>query len=69
MRVLVVEDDPQPAGPSRRGLADDNFVVDAAGNGPEALSRAPELEYDAPCRPEKNRSQMSKKRGVRSVRS
>jgi two-component system, OmpR family, response regulator len=45
--VLVVEDEVKMAALVRRGLEREGYVVDVAGDGPEALWSAREREYDA----------------------
>src|SRR5215213_5639136 len=47
MRVLVVEDEPKMAALLRRGLEEEGFAVDSAGEGEEALWRGGATEYDA----------------------
>jgi two-component system OmpR family response regulator len=47
MRVLVVEDEVRTAALLRRGLSEEGYAVDVAGDGPEAVWRATEFEYDA----------------------
>lgn len=46
MRVLVVEDDAHTASMLRRGLTEDGYSVDVAGDGIDALWRATEIDYD-----------------------
>jgi heavy metal response regulator len=46
MRALVVEDDPGVASFLRKGLREAGFVVDAASNGLDGLSRATAESYD-----------------------
>jgi two-component system OmpR family response regulator len=46
-RVLVVEDDPRVRDMLRRGLAEDGYTIDVAGDGIEGLDRARVVEYDA----------------------
>jgi two-component system copper resistance phosphate regulon response regulator CusR len=46
MRVLVVEDEPQMAGFIARGLRDEGYVVDIAGDGAQAMSQALAQIYD-----------------------
>ena len=47
MRVLVVEDEVRTAGLLRRGLSDEGYSVDVAADGPDAVWRASEFDYDA----------------------
>ncbi|MCL9762052.1 response regulator transcription factor [Frankia sp. AiPa1] len=47
MRVLVVEDDERTAELLRRGLIEEGYGVDLAGDGVEALWRGSEVDYDA----------------------
>ncbi len=47
MRVLVVEDEIRMASMLRRGLSEDGYSVDIAGDGVEAVWRASEIDYDA----------------------
>lgn len=47
MRVLVVEDEPRMASVLRRGLTEEGFAVDVAGNGDDGWWYASENEYDA----------------------
>jgi two-component system OmpR family response regulator len=47
MRLLVVEDDLRMAAMLQRGLAEDGYTVDLAGDGPEAVWQATEVAYDA----------------------
>jgi two-component system OmpR family response regulator len=47
MRLLVVEDDLRMAAMIQRGLAEDGYTVDLAGDGPEAVWQATEVAYDA----------------------
>lgn len=47
MRVLVVEDEVKMAGLLKRGLEEEGYAVDTAGNGTEALWLAGENPYDA----------------------
>src|ERR1700730_4616528 len=47
MRVLVVEDEVRTAALLRRGLSEEGYAVDVAGDGPEAVWRATEFDYDA----------------------
>jgi two-component system OmpR family response regulator len=47
MRLLVVEDEPKMAALLRRGLEEEGFAVDLAGEGEEALWRGGATEYDA----------------------
>ncbi len=47
MRVLVVEDEVKMAGLLKRGLEEEGYAVDAAGDGREALWLATENPYDA----------------------
>jgi two-component system OmpR family response regulator len=47
MRVLVVEDEVRMAALLRRGLSEEGYAVDVAGDGPEAVWRATEFSYDA----------------------
>jgi two-component system OmpR family response regulator len=46
MRVLVVEDEARAAALLRRGLSEEGYAVDVAGDGPEAVWRAAEFGYD-----------------------
>jgi two-component system OmpR family response regulator len=46
-RVLLVEDDPRVRDMLRRGLAEDGYAIDIAGDGDQALDRALSFEYDA----------------------
>ncbi|GLY64757.1 response regulator transcription factor [Amycolatopsis taiwanensis] len=46
MRVLVVEDEPKMAGLLRRGLAEEGYVVDVAGQGVDGLDAAVSQVYD-----------------------
>jgi two-component system OmpR family response regulator len=46
MRVLVAEDDLRMASMLRRGLTEDGYTVDVVGDGPDALWRAKEHDYD-----------------------
>jgi DNA-binding response OmpR family regulator len=46
MRILLVEDDVKMASVVRRGLEDDGFAVDVAGNGPEGQRLAEDEGYD-----------------------
>ena len=43
MRVLVVEDEVRMAALLRRGLSEEGYAVDVAGDGPEAVWRATEF--------------------------
>jgi DNA-binding response OmpR family regulator len=47
MRILVVEDTPSLARSLARGLAEEGFAVDVAGDGEEGLHLAVEIPYDA----------------------
>jgi two-component system OmpR family response regulator len=47
MRVLVVEDELRMAALLKRGLEEDGYAVDVAGNGPDAVWQATECPYDA----------------------
>ncbi|MGH2660077.1 MAG: response regulator transcription factor, partial [Actinomycetota bacterium] len=47
MRVLVVEDEVKMAGLLKRGLEEEGYAVDTAGDGREALWLATENPYDA----------------------
>jgi two-component system, OmpR family, response regulator len=47
MRVLVVEDEVRTAALLRRGLSEEGYAVDVAGDGPEAVWRVAEFSYDA----------------------
>lgn len=47
MRILVVEDEPDLRRSLVRSLADEQFAVDASGDGEDALFRALEVDYDA----------------------
>ncbi|MCK9878181.1 response regulator transcription factor [Frankia sp. Ag45/Mut15] len=47
MRVLVVEDDERTAALLRRGLVEEGYAVDLAAEGPEAVWRGCEVDYDA----------------------
>jgi two-component system OmpR family response regulator len=47
MRVLVVEDEERTAALLRRGLVEEGYAVDVAGDGVEAVWRATEIGYDA----------------------
>jgi two-component system OmpR family response regulator len=47
MRLLVVEDEPDLRRALARALGDEQFAVDTAGDGDEALFRADEIAYDA----------------------
>jgi len=47
MRVLVVEDEVRTAGLLRRGLCEEGNSVDIAADGPDAVWRASEFDYDA----------------------
>jgi two-component system OmpR family response regulator len=46
MHVLVVEDEVRAAALLRRGLSEEGYAVDVAGDGPEAVWRATEFGYD-----------------------
>jgi two-component system, OmpR family, response regulator len=46
MRILVVEDEQKMAGLLRRGLTEEGYAVDLAGNGTDGLWAATENEYD-----------------------
>jgi two-component system OmpR family response regulator len=41
MRMLVVEDEVRMAALLRRGLSEEGYAVDVAGDGPEAQGRPP----------------------------
>jgi two-component system OmpR family response regulator len=45
MRLLVVEDQPRMAGLIKRGLEEEGYSVDVAGNGPDAVWMATENDY------------------------
>ena len=47
LRILVVEDDVKLGGLLARGLREQGFAVDVAGNGADALWRTHEFAYDA----------------------
>jgi two-component system OmpR family response regulator len=47
MRVLVIEDEVRMAALLRRGLAEEGYAVDVAGDGADAVWRATEFSYDA----------------------
>jgi two-component system OmpR family response regulator len=47
VRLLVVEDEVKMAGLLRRGLQEEGYAVDLAGNGQEAIWLATECAYDA----------------------
>jgi two-component system OmpR family response regulator len=47
MRLLVAEDEPKLAGLLRRGLTEEGHAADVARTGPDALSLATAVEYDA----------------------
>src|SRR6266480_5125109 len=47
MRILLVEDEIKMARAVRRGLEQEGYAVDVAGQGEDALHRATESEYDA----------------------
>ena len=47
VRVLVVEDELRMAALLKRGLEEDGYAVDVAGNGPDAVWQAAEFGYDA----------------------
>jgi two-component system, OmpR family, response regulator len=47
MRLLVAEDEPKLAGLLRRGLSEEGHAADVARTGPDALSLATAVEYDA----------------------
>src|SRR5690242_4103009 len=47
MRVLVVEDEVRMAALLRRGLSEEGYAVDVAGDGPQAVWRPTEFSYDA----------------------
>jgi two-component system OmpR family response regulator len=47
MRVLVVEDEVRMAALLRRGLSEEGYAVDVAGDGREAVWRVTEFSYDA----------------------
>jgi DNA-binding response OmpR family regulator len=46
MRALVVEDEVRTAALLRRGLAEEGYVVDVSGDGPDAVWRVTEFGYD-----------------------
>jgi len=46
MRVLVVEDEPLMAGFISRGLSDNDYLVDIAGDGDQALAKVGVTDYD-----------------------
>jgi DNA-binding response OmpR family regulator len=46
MRILIVEDDPKVAGFMEQGFREENFEVDLARDGEEALARAGATTYD-----------------------
>jgi DNA-binding response OmpR family regulator len=46
LHILVVEDDPRVANFSERGLRAEGYRVSLARNGPDALSRARELDQE-----------------------
>ena len=46
MKLLVVEDESKTASYLKKGLAENGFVVDTAGNGDEGLHLARSLGYD-----------------------
>ena len=46
MKILVVEDEKGMAHALRRGLEEENFVVNLAHDGPSALSQAQETQFD-----------------------
>jgi DNA-binding response OmpR family regulator len=47
MRVLLVEDEPRAAQMLSKGLREQSYAVDVAGDGPQALYQAAITEYDA----------------------
>jgi len=47
VRILVVEDEPTIARAVRKGLEQEGYAADVAGDGTDALSRATESAYDA----------------------
>ncbi|TAM84320.1 MAG: response regulator transcription factor [Jatrophihabitans sp.] len=47
MRILVAEDDARMAAMIERGLREDGYSVDVAGDGTDALWHASEIDYDA----------------------
>jgi two-component system OmpR family response regulator len=47
MRVLIVEDEPKMAGLIRRGLREEGYAADIAGDGDDALWMARSTDYDA----------------------
>ena len=47
MRILLLEDDPRVAGFIARGLREQAYAVDTAGDGEQALELAAASEYDA----------------------
>src|SRR5262245_56330986 len=47
MRVLVIEDEARMAALLQRALAEEGYVVDVAGDGPEGLWKATEQSYGA----------------------
>src|SRR5947208_13704236 len=46
VRILVVEDEPKAAAYLRKGLTEQGYVVDVAGNGEDGLHLAQCSEYD-----------------------
>jgi len=46
MRLLVVEDEPKTAAYLRKGLSENGFVIDLAGNGEQALDFTVATKYD-----------------------
>jgi two-component system copper resistance phosphate regulon response regulator CusR len=46
MRILIAEDEPKTAAYLRKGVSEDGFIVDCAGDGEEALHLALTGEYD-----------------------
>ena len=47
MRVLVVEDEMRMAALLKRGLEEEGYAVDVAGDGQDALFRGTQVSYDA----------------------
>ena len=47
MRILLVEDEPRAAQMLARGLREQTYAVDVAGDGAEALYHASITDYDA----------------------
>jgi two-component system copper resistance phosphate regulon response regulator CusR len=46
MRILVIEDEAKTAKFLQKGLGEAGFVVDVAGDGPDGLRLAQELQFD-----------------------